>query len=238
MMVLNAISHQHRLQWQDQRSVKGLTATLTESVVSKPSTLAHGKRRKETPAEREKRILDQLRAQIHSEFATGALNESAPLEPASSLQASPPPEPAVEPQPVVEPVRWEITLLKPRVLMNISGVSVAKAVAELGIPVENVLVIHDDMQRDLGKVALKHGGSANGHNGIKSIIDHLRTNAFRRLRIGIGRPLQDDRSRDLVSDFVLGKFTPAERETLENVTYQTCLQQWPGLFLPSDDNRT
>ncbi|CAM0135642.1 hypothetical protein VKS41_005294 [Umbelopsis sp. WA50703] len=115
----------------------------------------------------------------------------------------------------------DITLLKPKLLMNVCGPSVAKAVSELKIPLSNVYVIHDDLQRQLGKVSLKEGGSANGHNGIKSVAKHLRSDDFKRLRIGIGRPPKDvdDRSFDIVADYVLGKLTDAEFKALEEHVY-------------------
>jgi PTH1 family peptidyl-tRNA hydrolase len=77
------------------------------------------------------------------------------------------------------------------------------------------------MQRDLGKVNLKGSGSANGHNGVKSVIENLKTNEFKRVRIGIGRPPADidDRSYDAVVGFVLGKFTQSEMDKLEQVVY-------------------
>ncbi|KAI9318698.1 peptidyl-tRNA hydrolase, partial [Dichotomocladium elegans] len=81
-----------------------------------------------------------------------------------------------------------LTLLKPRLLMNVSGPSVARAVRDLSIPGTSVYVFQDDLQRDLGKVSLKSSGSANGHNGIKSVIQHLGTDAFWRVRLGVGRP--------------------------------------------------
>ncbi|CAO3660079.1 unnamed protein product [Umbelopsis ramanniana] len=115
----------------------------------------------------------------------------------------------------------DITLLKPRLLMNVCGPSVAKAVAELKVPLSNLYVIHDDLQRPLAKVSLKNGGSANGHNGIKSVAKHLRTDDFKRLRIGIGRPPKevDDRSFDVVADYVLGKLTEAEMKALQDSVY-------------------
>lgn len=94
-------------------------------------------------------------------------------------------------------------------------------VAELKVPLSNLYVIHDDLQRPLAKVSLKNGGSANGHNGIKSVAKHLRTDDFKRLRIGIGRPPKevDDRSFDVVADFVLGKLTEAEMKALQDSVY-------------------
>lgn len=116
---------------------------------------------------------------------------------------------------------YHVTFLKPRKLMNISGSCVAAAVKDLRIPGKNLYVFHDDMQRDLGKVNLKGTGSANGHNGIKSVIDNLRSTEFNRVRIGIGRPPPeiDDRSYDVVADFVLGKFTQGEILKLEDKVY-------------------
>ncbi|KAG2184227.1 hypothetical protein INT44_009242 [Umbelopsis vinacea] len=136
----------------------------------------------------------------------------------------------------------DITLLKPRLLMNVCGPSVAKAgkipqdsiktymaaadmylllVADLKVPLSNLYVMHDDLQRPLAKVSLKNGGSANGHNGIKSVAKYLRTDDFKRLRIGIGRPPKDidDRSFDVVADFVLGKLTEPEMKALQEIVY-------------------
>ncbi|OAD76220.1 hypothetical protein PHYBLDRAFT_102790, partial [Phycomyces blakesleeanus NRRL 1555(-)] len=87
--------------------------------------------------------------------------------------------------------RIDVTLLKPRLLMNVSGPSVSKAVREFSIDHSNIYVLHDDLQRPLGKVSMKSGGSANGHNGIKSVIQHLCSENFKRVRIGIGRPPDD-----------------------------------------------
>ncbi|ORX99781.1 peptidyl-tRNA hydrolase [Basidiobolus meristosporus CBS 931.73] len=128
-----------------------------------------------------------------------------------------------EKQEVTENV--ELILLKPKVLMNLSGVSVAAAVRELNLPISNLLVLHDDMQRDLAKMSFKLAGSANGHNGIKSIISLLKTAEFQRLRIGIGRPPKDDRSPAVVSKFVLGKFRQEESDILASHVYPLCAQQ-------------
>ncbi|KAI9255304.1 peptidyl-tRNA hydrolase-domain-containing protein [Sporodiniella umbellata] len=118
-----------------------------------------------------------------------------------------------------ETKEYNVVFLKPRKLMNISGSCVAQAVKDLSIPLTNVYVFHDDMQRELGKVSLKASGSANGHNGIKSIIEHLKKDDFKRVRIGIGRPKMDDRSHDIVANFVLGKFSSSEIEKLQTSVY-------------------
>lgn len=77
------------------------------------------------------------------------------------------------------------------------------------------------MQRDIGKVNIKETGSANGHNGIKSVIDSLRTKDFKRVRIGIGRPPAniDDRSNEIVAKFVLSKFNENELHQLNQLVY-------------------
>ncbi|CAO3689064.1 hypothetical protein G6F70_001189 [Rhizopus microsporus] len=114
---------------------------------------------------------------------------------------------------------YHVTFLKPRKFMNISGSCVAQAVKDLSIPLSNLYIFHDDMQRDLSKVSLKTGGSANGHNGVKSVIDHLRQHEFNRVRIGIGRPPADDRSHDVVADYVLNKFTEQEMNQLQTTVF-------------------
>lgn len=99
---------------------------------------------------------------------------------------------------------------------------------DLSIPGSSVYIFQDDLQRELGKVSLKASGSANGHNGIKSVIDHLRSDEFWRVRLGVGRP----ESRDVndVSDYVLSKFTPPEVALLERKVYPL-LGVGPGLGL-------
>ncbi|KAI7887022.1 peptidyl-tRNA hydrolase [Lichtheimia hyalospora FSU 10163] len=122
----------------------------------------------------------------------------------------------------------ELTLLKPKLLMNVSGPSVARAVRDLSIPGSSVYIFQDDLQRELGKVSLKASGSANGHNGIKSVIDHLRSDEFWRVRLGVGRP--ESRDVDDVSDYVLSKFTASEMTQLEQKVYPL-LGVGPGLGL-------
>ncbi|KAF7731405.1 peptidyl-tRNA hydrolase protein 1 [Apophysomyces ossiformis] len=96
-----------------------------------------------------------------------------------------------------------------------------KAIRELSIEQSNVYVFHDDLQRSLGKLSLKEGGSANGHNGIKSLVQSLRSDAFKRVRIGIGRPptAEDNRSPEVVADFVLSKFTLSEINVLKTEVF-------------------
>lgn len=101
-------------------------------------------------------------------------------------------------------------------------------VKDLSITGSNVFVFHDDLQRDLGKASLKRDGSANGHNGIKSTIQKLKTDEFWRVRIGIGRPVSRD--EDEVADYVLSKFTANEMDVLAKKIYPL-LEIGPGLGL-------
>jgi len=90
-------------------------------------------------------------------------------------------------------------LLKPTTFMNLSGRSVRQAVQALGVAPEDVLCVCDDLDLPAGQIRLRAEGGAGGHNGLKSIIAELGTQRFARLRVGIGRPPDDD-----VVRFVLG----------------------------------
>ncbi|MGB3612984.1 MAG: aminoacyl-tRNA hydrolase [Elainellaceae cyanobacterium] len=114
----------------------------------------------------------------------------------------------------------KVRLLKPNTYMNRSGQSVRAATDWFKLPPQSVFVIYDDMDLPLGRLRLRLSGSAGGHNGIKSLISHLGTQAFPRLRIGIGAPKQVDADREMVSH-VLGKFSPAEAKVLDEVLYLT-----------------
>ncbi|XP_075628290.1 peptidyl-tRNA hydrolase isoform X2 [Balearica regulorum gibbericeps] len=115
----------------------------------------------------------------------------------------------------------DLVLLKPRRLMNINGLSVASAAEIYNLHPEDIYLVHDDLDKALGKVAIKLGGSARGHNGVRSCISALRSNEMTRLRIGIGRP----EGEVTVSSYVLAPFSAGERERLEQVLAQaaTCL---------------
>jgi len=104
-------------------------------------------------------------------------------------------------------------LLKPLTYMNLSGRAVAPFVRKKGIPLNRLLVVHDDMDLPLGRIRLKRGGSSGGQRGVASIIEALGDPGFDRLRIGIGRPPP---GVDPVR-YVLSPFTPEERRTLERV---------------------
>jgi PTH1 family peptidyl-tRNA hydrolase len=110
----------------------------------------------------------------------------------------------------------KIRLLKPQTYMNNSGQSIRAVVDWYKLPPESVLVIYDEMDLPVGKLRMRLSGSAGGHNGMKSTIAHLGTQAFPRLRIGIGSAREGERDRDTVSH-VLGKFSPSERAIIAEV---------------------
>jgi PTH1 family peptidyl-tRNA hydrolase len=107
-------------------------------------------------------------------------------------------------------------LLKPRTYMNLSGQSVRAVADYFKIAPADILVVSDDMDIPLFKIRIREQGSAGGHNGLKSIIEHLSTNAFNRLRIGIERPEGMD-----AKDYVLSNFSKAEKKELEGLFAST-----------------
>ncbi len=109
-----------------------------------------------------------------------------------------------------------LILLKPTTYMNRSGQSVRAVIDWYKLAPSDVLVIYDDMDLPIGKLRLRLSGSAGGHNGMKSIISHLGTQAFPRLRLGISRA--DSPSSQVnrtVVGHVLGKFAPDERKVMD-----------------------
>ena len=103
----------------------------------------------------------------------------------------------------------KVILMKPQTYMNNSGEAVRKAVRYYRLnPKEDLIVVYDDLDLPVGKIRLREKGSAGGHNGIKSIIAHVGTNEFNRIRIGIG----SDNRRDTI-DYVLGNMGGEEKKT-------------------------
>jgi len=103
----------------------------------------------------------------------------------------------------------ECALLKPGTFMNLSGRSVQKAMAQLGVPVGEVIVVHDDLDLALGDVRVKVGGGHGGHNGLRDISGLVGAD-YVRVRVGIGRPIVGS-----VEDFVLSPFRPDERPVID-----------------------
>jgi PTH1 family peptidyl-tRNA hydrolase len=104
-----------------------------------------------------------------------------------------------------------LMLLKPLTFMNLSGTCVAKAARNRVSRPEHIVVVTDEIQLPLGAVRIRQEGSHGGHNGLRSVIEHLGTQAFPRLRIGVG---QKKAGQDL-SDHVLSTFTPDEKADVE-----------------------
>lgn len=100
-----------------------------------------------------------------------------------------------------------VLLMKPSTLMNNSGVAIGEAAAFYKIPPERVIVLHDEISFDTGVIRIRRKGSAGGHNGLKSIIAHLSSEEFPRIKIGVGKKPHPE--YDLV-DWVLGKFPDAD----------------------------
>lgn len=101
-----------------------------------------------------------------------------------------------------------IALLKPDTYMNDSGRSVQPAVAFYKTPLDTVLVVHDEVDLDHGRLQVRLGGGLAGHNGLRSIAGRLGSPDFLRLRVGVGRPGRGDQRE--VADYVLAAFTPED----------------------------
>ena len=108
--------------------------------------------------------------------------------------------------------KWQgerLVLLKPQTFMNLSGRSVAEALRFYKLSVEDLIVIHDDLDIPFGRVKLKEDGGHAGHNGLRSLSQELGSGAFLRVRVGIGRPVHGD-----VANYVLSNFVPEEMAAL------------------------
>lgn len=112
----------------------------------------------------------------------------------------------------------EVTLARPQTYMNRSGQAVGKLIEALRIGLEDLIVVHDDLDLPVGKIRIRRGSSAGGHKGVESIIAALGSQEFTRIRVGIGRPFAEDSRREAeVIDYVLGDFAPEEKKTIDSV---------------------
>ncbi|HCM86707.1 MULTISPECIES: aminoacyl-tRNA hydrolase [Enterococcus] len=105
----------------------------------------------------------------------------------------------------------KILLVKPMTFMNESGRAVGPLMTYFGIDLEELVIVADDLDMELGKLRLRQKGSAGGHNGLKSIISHIGTQEFDRIKIGIGRP-----NGKTVVNHVLSTFGKDEAATIAN----------------------
>lgn len=104
----------------------------------------------------------------------------------------------------------KVILAQPQTYMNLSGESVRAFIDFYKVPAENVIIIYDDISLDVGQLRVRPKGSAGGHNGIKSIISHLGSQEFPRIRVGVGnKPDGWD-----LADYVLGRFSREEEATV------------------------
>ena len=112
----------------------------------------------------------------------------------------------------------KIILLEPQTYMNLSGTCVRDFILYFHIDIKDILVIYDDMDLEVGTLRLREKGSAGGHNGIKNIIENIKTSDFKRIRVGISK----DKDRNVI-DYVLGKFSEDDKklidEKIEKISY-------------------
>ena len=106
----------------------------------------------------------------------------------------------------------EVVLMKPQTYMNLSGESIRDAAAFFKIPPEKIIIISDDVNLDEGRIRVRKGGSAGGHNGLKSIIYQLASDNFVRIRVGVGK--KQNENEDL-ADYVLSRFSKEQMPVLE-----------------------
>jgi PTH1 family peptidyl-tRNA hydrolase len=105
-------------------------------------------------------------------------------------------------------------LMKPQTYMNLSGEAVGEAARFYKIEPDHIIVISDEMSLAAGKMRIRRKGSAGGHNGLKNIIAHLGTDAFPRIRIGVGAPAPSDDHEEVI-DWVIGSVPKAELKLIE-----------------------
>ncbi|MBI4136597.1 aminoacyl-tRNA hydrolase [Candidatus Roizmanbacteria bacterium] len=105
----------------------------------------------------------------------------------------------------------EVIIARPQTFMNNSGLAVKKLSDTSNLAPETLIIVHDDISLELGQVKISKNAGAGNHNGVQSIIDHLKTKDFIRIRCGIGR------GDGILSDVVLSKFRPDEKEMVDQM---------------------
>lgn len=114
-------------------------------------------------------------------------------------------------------------VMKPQTFMNNSGEAVRECAAFYKISPENIIVIYDDISLDVGKLRIRRKGTDGGHNGIKSIIYHLNSDQFPRIKIGVGKKPHPDYD---LADWVLSEFKKDEQKALEPALENACSALW------------
>jgi PTH1 family peptidyl-tRNA hydrolase len=107
-------------------------------------------------------------------------------------------------------------LVKPQTFYNLSGECVADLLGYFKIPPEHLIVVHDELDIEAGRLLIKQGGGDAGNRGVRSIAESLGSTNFIRVRIGIGRPADPGEDKEDNKDFLLRPMTSAERQTLES----------------------
>lgn len=111
-----------------------------------------------------------------------------------------------------------LILVKPQTFMNRSGQAIVPLVRYYKIPLENMLIVYDDIDLPFGLIRIRPSGGAGGHNGLASIINQLGTNIFPRMRVGIGRPP----GKQNAASYVLKNFSASETDVLEIILEKSC----------------
>lgn len=123
----------------------------------------------------------------------------------------------------------KVVLVKPQTYMNLSGGPLKSVMGAVGVGVEEIVVVHDELDLDFGNLMIVKGRGPGGHNGLKSVAQALGTNDYARIRIGIGKPFeletnQANVNRDaLISSWVLGRFNAVQENELPGVLDRSCL---------------
>jgi len=111
----------------------------------------------------------------------------------------------------------EVVFVKPQLFMNLSGGPAKRVIEKYNCSLREVLVVLDDINLPLGKIRIRKEGSSGGHNGLRSISNHLKTTCFPRLRIGVGDTLPEN-----TKDFVLSRFSKEENEIIQGTLDKAC----------------
>jgi PTH1 family peptidyl-tRNA hydrolase len=109
----------------------------------------------------------------------------------------------------------KVMVAKPQTYMNLSGQSVSRLIQKFKINLNDLLVIHDDLDLPLAKIRISHGSSSGGHLGIDSIISYLESQDFIRIRVGIGRPNNAEINEDEIIAYVLSDFTTEQKQAID-----------------------